>query len=192
MNQALEESFCQIYCCAPHNIPAVDLSQSTYSEKRPPNLNKTKGIPPIFKEQQNAQTSLEKNKISKPFHSNDIDKQIRTRRDTYDISNEANVDNDLPGKLDFCLTPCISVINFLLLKKKFGLSFEPWELYIIIIIFALYFSDDQQISVTIQGRNFSTILTQNYLNREYNSYNFSYSVPISKYMPDDFVNIIFR
>lgn len=103
VNQALEESFCQIYCCAPHNLPAVDLSQSTYSEKRPPSLNKTKGIPPIFKEQQNAQTSLEKNKISKPFHSNDIDKQIRTRRDTYDISNEANVDNDLPGKLGFCL-----------------------------------------------------------------------------------------
>ncbi|CAG9770761.1 unnamed protein product [Ceutorhynchus assimilis] len=148
VNQALEESFCQIYCCAPHNIPPVDLSQPSYSEKRPPNINRTKGIPPIFKEQQNAQSPLEKNKISKPFHSNDIDKQIRTRRDTYDISNEANVDNDLP--------------------------------------------DDQQISVMIHGKNFSTPLGQNYLNREYNSYNLSYSVPISKYMPDDFINIIFR
>ncbi|KAL1501325.1 hypothetical protein ABEB36_006667 [Hypothenemus hampei] len=149
VNQALEESFCQIYCCTPHIGPPVDLPQQpSYSEKRLVNLNKTKGLPSTFKEQQNGQTSLEINKISKPFHSNDIDKHIRTRRDAYDISNEANMDNELP--------------------------------------------DDQQISIVIQGRNFSTVLNQNYLKREYNSFNFSYSVPISKYMPDDFVNIVFR
>lgn len=32
--------------------------------------------------------NIEKNKIAKPFHSNDIDKQIRQKRDTF--TDEAN------------------------------------------------------------------------------------------------------
>ncbi|XP_050312385.1 myelin regulatory factor [Anthonomus grandis grandis] len=149
VNQALDESYCQIYCCAPSSLGTLQhISQPSYSEKRL--VNRTKGvIPPIFKEQASAQTSLEKNKIAKPFHSNDIDKQARNKRQAYDISNEASVDNDLP--------------------------------------------DDQGVLITIQGRNFSTQLNQYYLNRQfYNSFNFSYSLPISKYMPDEYINVIFR
>ncbi|XP_066148831.1 myelin regulatory factor-like protein isoform X1 [Euwallacea fornicatus] len=125
VDQRLDEKFCQIYCCP------------------------TQSVPPPFKEQQSV--ALEKNRISIPIHSNDIYKQNRRRRrHSNELSNVANVDNDL--------------------------------------------SDDQQIcKVIIRGKNFSVPMNQNYLKfREYNAYNFSYAIPISKYMPDHFVNIEFR
>lgn len=54
-----------------------------------------------------------------------------------------------------------------------------------------YVSDDQLFIITINGRNFSEILTPEYRSQS-SSYNLSYSVPISKYMPDEFINLTFR
>ncbi|VEN58112.1 unnamed protein product, partial [Callosobruchus maculatus] len=136
VEQDLESTnLCKIYCCLQR--PPQELVPAHFSEKKPPSLNRNKTLPLI---------NVEKNKISKPFHSNDIEKQIRQKRDTY--TDEANL---------------------------FDIS------------------DDQLFTIIIEGRNFSTPLGYEYRNPEHNSqYNISYSVPISKYMPDDFVNLIFR
>lgn len=53
---------------------------SLFSEKKPPNTGRNKTTPLL---------NVEKNKIAKPFHSNDIDK-IRQRRETFDPMDEAN------------------------------------------------------------------------------------------------------
>ncbi|XP_074040694.1 myelin regulatory factor homolog 1 [Leptinotarsa decemlineata] len=138
VEQDLESSdLCQIFCCTnPPQKPTPEPVASHISEKRP-NLNKTKTGPLI---------SIEKNKISKPFHSNDIDKQIRLKRDTY---------SDDPNFFDV--------------------------------------TDDQMFVVTIQGKHFNTTLTDKYKDPVSNSmFNHSYSVPISKYMPDEFIALIFR
>ncbi|ERL90242.1 myelin regulatory factor-like protein isoform X2 [Dendroctonus ponderosae] len=53
--------------------------------------------------------------------------------------------------------------------------------------------DDPLVSITIQGMNFSVVLDQDYLNQDYYiPYNFTYNVPISKYMPDEHIKILFR
>ncbi|XP_076254672.1 uncharacterized protein LOC143192835 isoform X3 [Rhynchophorus ferrugineus] len=150
VEQDLESSsLCQIYCCAPRISPPHDIGQTIFSEKRPPSLNKTRpGLPLMFKEQQNAQATLEKTKIAKPFHSNDIDKQVRTKRHTYD--NEANVFDQID-------------------------QIDDQQLFIIII----------------QGRQFNRTLTQKYF-RSSNPFNYTYLVPISKYMSDDYVHLVFR
>lgn len=59
-----------------------------YSEKKQNSLSRNKTTPLL---------NVEKNKISKPFHSNDIDKQTRQRRDTYDIADDENA-FDASGK----------------------------------------------------------------------------------------------
>ncbi|XP_060532862.1 myelin regulatory factor [Cylas formicarius] len=148
VEQDLESSsLCRIYCCATP-APRHQDAAAAYSEKRPPTLNKTRAGPSLITlKEQNPQNPLEKTKVAKPFHSNDIDKQIRQRRDTYDISDEAN-------------------------------SFD--------------LADDQLFAIIIQGRNFNTTLTQKYLKSYSNTHNYTYTVPISKYMPDEFVNLIFR
>ncbi|CAG9814774.1 unnamed protein product [Phaedon cochleariae] len=138
VEQDLESSnLCQIFCCA--NPPPRPAHEPTahFSEKRPP-FNRTKAGGPLL--------NVEKNKIAKPFHSNDIDKQARQRRDTY--TDEAN-------------------------------------LFDIV--------DDQLFTIIIHGKNFNTTLTPKYRTEISNAqYNFSYSVPISKYMPDEFINLIFK
>ncbi|XP_008194461.1 myelin regulatory factor isoform X2 [Tribolium castaneum] len=52
--------------------------------------------------------------------------------------------------------------------------------------------DDQIFLIIVQGRNFNTTLTHKYLIAQPEPHNYSYSVPISKYMPDEFINLIFR
>lgn len=52
--------------------------------------------------------------------------------------------------------------------------------------------DDQIFLIIVQGRNFNTTLTHKYLTVQPEIHNYSYSVPISKYMPDEFINLIFR
>lgn len=56
------------------------------TEKKSSHINRNKTAPVI---------NIEKNKIAKPFHSNDIDKQIRQKRDTF--TDEANF-FDMSGK----------------------------------------------------------------------------------------------
>lgn len=51
---------------------------------------------------------------------------------------------------------------------------------------------DRQITITVQGDNFNTSLSEIYLGSEYNIFNTTYFIPISKYMPDTVVKIIFR
>ncbi|XP_022907094.1 myelin regulatory factor-like protein isoform X1 [Onthophagus taurus] len=48
--------------------------------------------------------------------------------------------------------------------------------------------------ITIQGKNFSTDITRDYLLEEdgLGMSNFTYDVPISKYMPDSYVRVVFR
>ncbi|XP_019878240.1 myelin regulatory factor-like protein isoform X3 [Aethina tumida] len=134
--QGLEQNLelgipCQTYCCAaPQIVAPPDLSP--FEKKSSSGRNKT--------------GNSEKNKISKLFHSNDIEKQTRQRRETYDDNTEDS--------------------------NTFSLRDE-----------------NQSFEITIQGRNFNTTLTETY--QTYHS-NFSYLVPISKYMPDEFVNLIFR
>ncbi|XP_030749081.1 myelin regulatory factor isoform X2 [Sitophilus oryzae] len=45
--------------------------------------------------------------------------------------------------------------------------------------------------ITIQGKNFNSTLTPNYRIQTKELFNYSYKVPISKYMPDEFLNITF-
>ncbi|KAJ8939737.1 hypothetical protein NQ314_011023 [Rhamnusium bicolor] len=142
VEQDLESTnLCQIYCCAnPPQRPPQEITTSLFSEKKPPSANRNKTGPLL---------NVEKNKIAKTFHSNDIDKQIRQKK----------------GHL--CFPKCFTNINF--------------------------FLDDQIFTIIIQGRHFNTTLTHKYRKVVSNpQFNFSYSVPISKYMPDEFINLIFR
>ncbi|KAJ8949188.1 hypothetical protein NQ318_021681 [Aromia moschata] len=139
VDQHLERTdLCLIYCCPSPPRPPQELATFPFSEKKPPNSGRNKTGPLL---------NIEKNKIAKPFHSNDIDKQIRQKRDTYDITDEAN-------------------------------SFD--------------ISEDQMFIIIIQGRHFNSTLTHKYKTLSNSHYNFSYNVPISKYMPDEFINLIFR
>ncbi|XP_018568182.1 myelin regulatory factor isoform X2 [Anoplophora glabripennis] len=134
-------SLCQIYCCQSlsQNPAPQEPTTSLFSEKKPPSASRNKTTPLL---------NVEKNKIAKPFHSNDIDKQIRQRRHADDLTDEAN-------------------------------SFDTGE--------------DQIFTITVQGRHFNTTLTHQYRKFSTNPQsNFSYAVPISKYMPDEFINLIFR
>lgn len=113
----------------------------------------------------NKTGNSEKNKISKLFHSNDIEKQTRQRRETYDDNTE--------DSNTFSLRGTTSTLN------------KSDELLTSVLVP----DENQSFEITIQGRNFNTTLTETY--QTYHS-NFSYLVPISKYMPDEFVNLIFR
>ncbi|KAG5886873.1 hypothetical protein JTB14_024730 [Gonioctena quinquepunctata] len=138
VEQDLESTnLCQIFCCTnPPQKPLPEPITPHFSEKRLSSLNRNKTGPLI---------NLEKNKIGKLFHSNDIDKQVRLKRDTY---------SDDPNLFDI--------------------------------------SDDQMFTVTVRGMHFNTSLTQKYRHSVSNSmFNFTYSVPISKYMPDDFITLVF-
>lgn len=69
-------SVVQIYCCVPPPLDSPrELENPLYTDKRP-SVNQNKTAPLL---------SLEKDKITKPFHSNDIEKQLRQRRDTYNL-----------------------------------------------------------------------------------------------------------
>lgn len=59
-------------------------------------------------------------------------------------------------------------------------------------ISSLDLTEDQVFLIILQGRNFNTTLTHKYLLSTSNPHNYSYAVPISKYMPDEFINLIFR
>lgn len=52
-------------------------------------------------------------------------------------------------------------------------------------------ADDNIFLIIVQGKTFNTTLTSNYIYSN-SPYNISFTVPISKYMPDEFVNLIFR
>ncbi|XP_045467204.1 myelin regulatory factor-like protein [Harmonia axyridis] len=52
-------------------------------------------------------------------------------------------------------------------------------------------TDDQLFVITVQGRNFNTTLTDRYFDSVGN-YNYTYVIPLSKYMPDEYLNLIFR
>ncbi|KAJ8917380.1 hypothetical protein NQ315_002404, partial [Exocentrus adspersus] len=141
VEQDLENSnLCQIYCCAnpQQRAPLQEPATSLFSEKKSPSASRNKTTPLL---------NVEKNKIAKPFHTNDIDK-IRQKRDTFDLADEAN-------------------------------SFD--------------ITDDQIFSIIVQGRHFNTTLSHQYRRPVASpQFNYSYNVPISKYMPDEFINLIFR
>lgn len=145
----------QIYCCiSPQAGSLEELPTLHLTEKKSAHMNRNKTDPII---------NIEKNKIAKPFHSNDIDKQIRQKRDTF--SEEANF-FDMSGKHE---------------KSKSFYNIDDTV------------SDDQSFRIIISGRNFNTTLTNKYRITSSNlQYNISYAVPISKYMPDEFINLIFR
>ncbi|XP_044763385.1 myelin regulatory factor [Coccinella septempunctata] len=128
VDQDLESSnLCQIYCC-----PEI---KSSIFDKKSMEMNRTTLL-----------LSLEKNGVNKPLHSNDIEKQVRQKRNSLELSDESNV---------FDVT------------------------------------DDQLFTITVQGRNFNITLTDRYLDF-FNNYNYTYVIPVSKYMPDEYLNLIFR
>ncbi|KAK9886512.1 hypothetical protein WA026_016791 [Henosepilachna vigintioctopunctata] len=138
VDQDLENSnLCQIYCCSPGSvvIQPSDIGISIFDKK-----------PQLQKNRTTLLLSIDKNKVNKPFHSNDIQKQARHKRNSLEMTDESNV---------FDLT------------------------------------DDQLFTIVIQGRNFNTTLTNRYLD-SVNNYNFTYIIPTSKYMPDEYLNLIFR
>lgn len=91
--------FLQIYCCSTPPIAAPPELSPIFTEKKPNNRNRT-------------ETPLEKNKIAKPFHSNDIDKQIRQRRDTFDIVDEANSFDQIGNRFfKFCFKKFLKLDN---------------------------------------------------------------------------------
>lgn len=63
------------------------------------------------------------------------------------------------------------------------------------LVVALYVSafvtDNYMFAIEIRGQGFNTTLTRTYI-RVDSIYNISFDVPISKYMPDMFINLIFR
>lgn len=136
--------FLQIYCCA-------DLKSSIF-EKKELQKNRTAIL-----------LKLEKNGVNKPLHSNDIEKQIRHKRNSLELSDESNV-FDMTGTFGSNLLN--SNLNFFL-------------------------ADDQLFSITVQGRNFNTSLTDSYLD-SFHNYNYTYVIPLSKYMPDEYLNLMFR
>lgn len=52
-------------------------------------------------------------------------------------------------------------------------------------------ADDSLFVITINGKHFNTTLSHSYMT-DNNNFNISYNVPISKYMPDEFITITFR
>ncbi|KAK9746271.1 NDT80 / PhoG like DNA-binding family [Popillia japonica] len=53
--------------------------------------------------------------------------------------------------------------------------------------------DDHHLRISIQGKNFSTDLGTDYLVESRSSpANYTYNIPISKYMPDPFIRVVFR
>lgn len=137
LDQDLENTnLCQTYCCLSPNLDsnnelATSMFQSNQIEH---NKNKTTLL------------TIEKNRIVKPFNTNNIDKQ-RQRRDADDWTDKDNNEFDQ--------------------------------------------IEDQFFTIIVQGQDFNTTLTNKYLFSSNNN-NFSYSVPISKYMPDDVINLLFR
>ncbi|CAG9861760.1 unnamed protein product [Phyllotreta striolata] len=138
VEQDLESTnLCQIYCCAnPPSRHSQEALSSHYASEKRLNANRNKTAPLV---------NLEKVKLAKPFHSNDIDNKPRTKRDAF--SDDSNL-------------------------------FDV--------------ADDQMFTIIIHGRNFNATLTPKYKEETNSQYNISYSVPVSKYMPDEFVNLIFR
>lgn len=57
---------------------------------------------------------------------------------------------------------------------------------------AIYLTDDQYLDITVQGKNFSAVLSSEYLSDVDNGLNYTYKVPISKYMSEPSVRILFR
>ncbi|KRT85379.1 hypothetical protein AMK59_286 [Oryctes borbonicus] len=54
-------------------------------------------------------------------------------------------------------------------------------------------TDDHHLRISIQGKNFSTDLGTDYLVESRTSpANYTYNIPISKYMPDPFIRVVFR
>lgn len=47
-------------------------------------------------------------------------------------------------------------------------------------------------AVIVQGRHFNATLSSDYLSPTSHRHNVTYSIPISKYMPDDYINLIFK
>lgn len=56
--------------------------------------------------------------------------------------------------------------------------------------FSLLFTDDHLFAVVIQGKNFNATLSRKYLYSS-DAHNLSFTVPISKYMPDEFLSLVF-
>lgn len=123
VEQDLENTnLCQIYCCVGQVDAPRELEESAYKQNKSELLHD----------------------ISKGFHTNDIEKQGRQKRDAM----------NLPAIFDSL--------------------------------------DDHMFAVIIQGRNFNTTLTSDYLLPTNNKNNITYSIPISKYMPDDYISLIFK
>ncbi|KAK4878641.1 hypothetical protein RN001_011147 [Aquatica leii] len=128
---------CQIYCCIPPSLEtSEELEGTMYDRIQRQTHNHTKA----------NLLNIDKNKIVKPFYTNNIDKQLRQKRDSDDWNNQDNI-------------------------------FDSTE--------------DHLFSIMIQGKNFNTTLTSKYMVNNNNN-NFTYHIPISKYMADEYVNLIFR
>lgn len=121
---------CQIHCCIPPSSEDLDATIYDRIQRQTDNLTKTGLL----------------NKVAKPFHTNNIDKQLRQKRDSDDWSSQDNI-------------------------------FEATE--------------DHLFSIVIQGKSFNATLTSKYMINNNNN-NFTYYIPISKYMADEYVSLIFR
>ncbi|KAF5290050.1 hypothetical protein FQA39_LY14831 [Lamprigera yunnana] len=128
---------CQTYCCVPPSLEtSEELDSTIYDRIQRQAHNHTKA----------TLLNLDKNRVAKPFFSNNIDKQLRQKRDSDDWNDQDNI-------------------------------FDPAE--------------DHLFSIIIQGKDFNTTLTSKYMVNNNNN-NFTYYIPISKYMADEYINLIFR
>lgn len=119
--EVLENSnHCKVYCCRQNSLDLpAELETSIYNERTQRQThNKTKIL------------NLDKNRISKPFHSNNIDKQMRQRRDTDDWTDKDNIFDTLGSYilLDFDLNRSNQI------QKKNTAS------YILLIKYLIFFS----------------------------------------------------
>ncbi|XP_031330004.1 myelin regulatory factor homolog 1 isoform X2 [Photinus pyralis] len=121
---------CQIHCCIPPSPEDSDVTIYDRIQRQTDNLTKTGLL----------------NKVANPFHTNNIDKQLRQKRDSDDWSSQDNI-------------------------------FEATE--------------DHLFAIGIQGKSFNVTLSSKYMINNNNN-NFTYYIPISKYMADQYVSLIFR
>lgn len=122
VEQDLENTnLCPIYCCV-GQVDAPRELETTFKQNKSEFLHD----------------------ISKGFHTNDIEKQGRQKRDAM----------NLPAFYDSL--------------------------------------DDHLFAIIVQGHNFNATLTSDYLLPTNNKNNITYGIPISKYMRDDYLNLIFK
>ncbi|XP_065166491.1 myelin regulatory factor isoform X3 [Atheta coriaria] len=143
---------CPVYCCLPSKFEKLEkLDKLDSSELGPLFDNNSQKTLPTMQTQHNLNKNksdlinIDKNRVLKAFHSNNIDKTRQKRDDEW-----TDRDNGYDA------------------------------------------IDDLHFTITMQGKYFNATLTESYLSQESTTYNYTYILPISKYMPDDYITLIFQ